>query len=61
MVVGKPLTLQSQVCASSFQSRFFETTGLDTLATLIQRYKMRPHPKFAGELFENLKERKSKN
>jgi len=29
------------------------------LTTLIQRYKVEPHPKFAGESFEQLKERYS--
>jgi len=38
---------------------FFETTGFAMLATLIQRYRVEPHPKFAGESFEQLKERYS--
>jgi len=29
------------------------------LTSLIQRYKVEPHPKFAGESFEQLKERYS--
>jgi hypothetical protein len=44
---------------SPFRSRFFETTGLAMLTTLIQRYRVEPHPKFAGEPFEQLKERYS--
>ena len=39
--------------------RFFEMTALGMLTTLIQRYKVEPHPKFAGESFEQLKERYS--
>jgi len=39
--------------------RFFETTASCMLAILIQRYKVVPHPKFAGESFEQLKERYS--
>ena len=31
------------------------------LTTLIQRYKVEPHPKFAGESVEKLKERYSEN
>ncbi|KAF9653322.1 cytochrome P450 [Thelephora ganbajun] len=38
---------------------FFETTGLAMLTTLIQRYRVEPHPKFAGESFDRLKERYS--
>jgi len=38
---------------------FFEMTGLGMLTTLIQRYKVEPHPKFAGESFEQLKARYS--
>lgn len=34
-------------------------TSLGMLTTLIQRYKVEPHPKFAGESFEQLKERYS--
>lgn len=41
--------------------RFFETTGLAILTMLIQHYKVEPHPKFAGESFEQLKERYSQN
>ena len=39
-----------------FTFRFFETTGLAALTTLIQHYKVEPHPKFAGEPRERLKE-----
>ena len=35
--------------------------GLVILATLIQCYKMEPHPKFTGESFKKLKERYSNN
>ena len=59
--MGKPLTFKFQSHASLFQFRFFETAGLATIATLIQRYKVEPHPKFAGEPFEKLKERYSEN
>ncbi|KAF9643013.1 cytochrome P450 [Thelephora ganbajun] len=38
---------------------FFETTGLAILTTLIQHYRVEPHPKFAGEPFGRLKERYS--
>ena len=38
---------------------FFETTACGVLTTLVQRYKVEPHPKFAGESFEQLKERYS--
>ena len=34
-------------------------TSLGMLTTLIQRYKVETHPKFAGESFEQLKERYS--
>ena len=34
--------------------------SLGMLTALIQRYKVEPHPKFAGESFEQLKERYSK-
>ena len=61
LVVGKSLTFQPRSCASPFQFRFFEAAGLAMLATLIQRYKVEPHPKFAGESFEKLKERYSEN
>ena len=37
-------------------SRFFETTGLAALTTLIQHYKVELHPEFAEELCEQLKE-----
>ena len=30
------------------------------LTSLIQRYRVEPHPKFAGESFEQLKERYSR-
>ena len=40
----------------SFTSRFFEATGLAALTTLIQHYKVEPHPKFVGEPRERLKE-----
>ena len=39
-----------------FTSRFFEAMGLAALTTLIQHYKVEPHPKLAGEPFERLKE-----
>ena len=39
--------------------RFFEMTALGMLTTLIQRYKVEPHPKFAGESLEQLRERYS--
>jgi len=39
--------------------RFFETTGLAMLTTLIQHYRVEPHPKFAGLSFEQLKDRYS--
>ena len=39
--------------------RFFEATGLAMLTLFIQRYKVEPHPKFAGESFEQLKEKYS--
>ena len=42
------------------QLRFFETTALAMLTTLIQHYRVEPDPKFAGESFEKLKERYSK-
>ena len=61
LAVGELLTPQPRSCASSFQFRFFEAAGLAMLATLIQRYKVEPHPKFAGESFEKLKERYSEN
>ena len=41
--------------------RFFETTGLAILTMLIQHYRVEPHPKFAGESFEQLKERYTQN
>ena len=50
----------SNLCLTVPKFRFFETTGLGVLATLIQHYKVEPHPKFAGESFEQLKERYSK-
>lgn len=31
------------------------------LTIFIQRYRVEPHPKFAGESFEQLKERYSQN
>ena len=59
-VAGKPLVPQlPSRGALPFQSRFFETTGFAMLTTLIQRYRVEPHPKFAGESFEQLKERYS--
>jgi len=39
--------------------RFFETTGLAILTALIQRYRVETHPRFAGDSFEQLKERYS--
>ena len=46
-------------CLTVPKFRFFEMTSLGMLTTLIQRYKVEPHPKFAGESFEQLKERYS--
>lgn len=46
-------------CLTISEFRFFETTGLAIITTLIQHYKVEPHPKFAGESFEQLKERYS--
>jgi len=40
---------------------FFETTGLAILTMLIEHYRVETHPKFAGETFEQLKERYSQN
>jgi len=58
--VGEPFASQSRNRSGSlFQFRFFETTGLATLTTLIQQYRIEPHPKFAGESFEQLRERYS--
>ena len=39
--------------------RFAEMTLLGMLTTLIQRYRVEPHPKFVGESSEQLKERYS--
>ena len=39
--------------------RFAEMTLLGILTTLIQSYRVEPHPRFAGESFEQLKERYS--
>ena len=46
-------------CLTISEFRFFETTGLAIITTLIQHYKVEPHPKFAGGSFEQLKERYS--
>jgi hypothetical protein len=46
-------------CLTVLKFRFFEKTGLAMLTTLIQHYRVEPHPKFAGESFEQLKERYS--
>ena len=46
-------------CLTVAKFRFFEKTGLAMLTTLIQHYRVEPHPKFAGESFEQLKERYS--
>ena len=59
--MGKPITFKFQNHASSFQFRFFEATGMAMLTTLTQRYKVEPHPRFAGESFEELKQRYSEN
>ena len=39
-------------CLIVLESRFLKTMGLATLTILIQRYRVKPHPKFAGESFE---------
>ena len=46
-------------CLTVPELRFFEKTGLAMLTTLIQHYRVETHPKFAGESFEQLKERYS--
>jgi hypothetical protein len=46
-------------CLTVLNFRFFEKTGLAMLTTFIQHYRIEPHPKFAGESFEQLKERYS--
>jgi hypothetical protein len=46
-------------CLTVLKFRFFEKTGLAMLTTLIQHYRVETHPKFAGESFEQLKERYS--
>ena len=46
-------------CLTISEFRFFETTGLAIITTLIQHHKVEPHPKFAGESFEQFKERYS--
>ena len=46
-------------CLTVAKFRFFEKTVLAMLTTLIQHYRVEPHPKFAGEPFEQLKERYS--
>jgi hypothetical protein len=60
LVAGEPSHFRSQVWIVSLAySSFFETAGLVFLATLIQHFKVEPHPKFAGESLEQLKERYS--
>ena len=57
---GNPFPNQSKAEAFTIpESRFFEKTGLAMLTTLIRHYRVEPHPKFAGEPFERLKERYS--
>jgi hypothetical protein len=57
---GNPFSIQSDAEAFTVpKSRFFEKTGLAMLTTFIQHYRVEPHPKFAGESFERLKERYS--
>ena len=57
---NSPLPHWFQIGVSySLGFRFFEMTSLGMLTMLIQRYKVQPHPKFAGESFEQLKERYS--
>ena len=59
-VAGKSVSFRPQNRSfSPFRFRFFEMTGLAMLTSLIQRYRVEPHPKFAGESFEQLKERYS--
>ena len=59
-VAGKLASFQPQERSfSPFRFRFFEMTGFAMLTSLIQRYRVEPHPKFAGESFEQLKERYS--
>ena len=53
-----PRPVRSQGVLPS-ESRFAEMTLLGLLTTLIQRYRVEPHPRFAGESFEQLKERYS--
>lgn len=61
-VAGKPLTFQPTGYPSlPFHFRFFEATALAMLTIFIQHYKVEPHPKFAGESFEQLKERYSQS
>ena len=61
--VGEQLSFGSKtdVLADRPDFRFFETTGLAILTMLIQHYRVETHPKFAGESFEQLKERYSQN
>ena len=51
--------VQSRSASPPPKFRFSETTAFGMLTTLIQRYKVEPHPKFAREPFEQLKERYS--
>ena len=57
---GNPFPIQSEAEVFTVpKRRFFEKTGLAMLTMFIQRYRVEPHPKFAGESFERLKERYS--
>jgi hypothetical protein len=57
-VTHSPSSLKPK-CLTVPKFRFFEKTVLAILTTLIQHYRVEPHPKFAGESFEQLKERYS--
>ena len=50
-------TIRRPKCLTVSKFRFFETTGLAVLTTLIQHYRVETHPKFAGESLGQLKER----